>query len=149
MATFDEVSVVVDKVFAARHLLDQAISRLQSEDYLSAIVLGGTAEDLFEGMLKQRGAQSNASRLQLAEAFLKVYRHMFPGEPQPSPQEAVGIMRETFNWLRHADRDEVQTRRLNLRAEAVALCTRAIDNLWALVGEEHPASRGLGYPVNR
>lgn len=149
MATFDEASVVVEKNSAARHLLDQAVCRLQSGDYLSAIVLGGTAEDLLEGLLRQRGAEAAASRPQLAGAFLKVFRHMFPGEPQPSPRDAIGIMRETFNWLRHADRDEAQARRLNLKAEAVALCTRAIDNLWALEGEEHPASRDLGFPVGR
>lgn len=56
-------------------------------------------------------------------------------------------MRETFNWLRPADRNEAQAHRLDLRAEAIALCTCAIDNLWTLTGEEHPGSRQLGYPV--
>lgn len=147
MATFDETSVIVEKLSAARHLLDQAVVRLQAGDYLSAIVLGGTAEDLLEGLLSQRGSKQEASRPQLSEAIPKVFHHLFPGEPAPSPQDAVALMRETFNWLRHADRDEVQTRRLNLRAEAVALSTRAIDNLWTLTGEEHPASQQLGYPV--
>jgi len=147
MPTFDESSVVVEKLAAARHLLDQALERLQSSDFLCAIVLGGTAEDLYEGMLAQRGAKQAASRPQLGHAIPKVFHHLFPGEATPSAQEAVAFMRETFNWLRHADRDEAQVRRLNLRAEAVALCTRAIDNLWTLTGEQHPAARQLGYPV--
>jgi hypothetical protein len=147
MATFDETSVVVEKLAAARHLLDRAIERLQAADYLSAIVLGGTAEDLFEGFLTQRGTKDAASRPQLGEAIPRVFNHLFPGDPAPTPQEAIAFMRETFNWLRHADRDEAQTRRLNLKSEAVALCTRAIDNLWELTGDEHPLSRALGYPV--
>ena len=147
MTTFDETSVVVEKLAAARHLLDQAVLRLHAADYLSAIVLGGTAEDLLEGLLGQRGSKQAASRPQLSEAIPKVFRHLFPGEPPPSPEDATAFMREAFNWLRHADRNEAQARRLNLRSEAVALCARAIDNLWTLTGEEHPASRQLGYPV--
>ena len=79
MATFDETSVVVDKLSAARHLLDHAIERLQSADYLCAIVLAGTAEDLVEGLLTQRGARHTASRPQLGEAIPKVFHYLFPG----------------------------------------------------------------------
>lgn len=115
MTTFDETSVVVEKLSAARHLPDQAAFRLQAADYLSAIVHGGTAEDILEGLLGQRGLRQDASRPQLSEAFLKVFRYLFPGEPTPSSQDAVALMQEAFNWLRYADRDEAQTRRLNLR----------------------------------
>lgn len=148
MATFDESSAVVEKAVAARHLLDRAIEALRAGDHLSAIVLGGTAEDLFEGMLKQRGRQPVASRQQLVKAVPAVFKHLFPGELQLSEDDAYNLIRHTFNWLRHADKvGEPQTKRLNLRAEAVALCMRAVDNLWELTGEEHPAARELGYPV--
>jgi hypothetical protein len=149
MATFDETSAVVEKLGAARHLLDRAIECLQIGDYLSTIVLGGTAEDVFEGLLHQRGERRAASRSQLAEAIPKVFGHLFPGEPPPTEKDAIAFMREAFNWLRHANRDEAQSRRLNLRAEAVSICTRAIDNLWTLTGEEHPASKRLGYPLGK
>lgn len=147
MPTFDQTSVLVEKHAVARHLLDQAIERLLAADYLSAIVLGGTAEDLLEGLLKRKGVHGSASRQQAADALHKVFLHLFPDEPQPTPKDAVAVMREAFNWLRHSDRDEAQTRRLNLRAEAVAVCMRAIDNLCELTGEEHYASHVLGYPV--
>lgn len=147
MATFDECSIVVDKLSAARQLLDSAIEHLEAGGYLEAIVLGGSAEDVLEGLMRQQGKRHAASRQQLVAAMTKVFRHLFPGEHAPSEREAVDFMREAFNWLRHADRDESQRRRLNLKAEAIALCTRAIDNLWSLTGEEHPSSGRLGYPV--
>ncbi len=64
MAAFDESPVVIDKLSAARHLLDQAVVQLQAADYLSAIILGGTAEDLLEGS----SASADRSRLRLARS---------------------------------------------------------------------------------
>lgn len=149
MGTFDEGSVVVEKFEVAKQLLDRALEELESGSALVAVVLGGTAEDLFEGMLHQRQIKHSSSRQQLAVAMPKVFAQFFPGESPPSERDAVEVMREAFNWLRHADRMEAQARRLNLKAEALAVCMRAIDNLWELTGQEHPAAARLGFPVGR
>ncbi|WP_431274458.1 hypothetical protein ACQ858_20975 [Variovorax ureilyticus] len=136
----------ISKLEAAEQLLNTALRLLIDErDYVSAIVLAGSAEDLFQGMLEKKDLPS--SRAQLASATLTMHGFLYPEEHPPKDREAFDMMRSAYNWLRHADKDDGFERRLDWKKEAVHIAMRAIDNLYALTGKDHPRRPELGYPL--
>lgn len=138
----------VNKLGAALHLLDSAISMLlDRSDYLSAIVLAGAAEDLLQGQLARGNRSDSASRAQLAKGTQAIHKHFFPDAPALKDKDAFDLMRDVYNWLRHDDRDDAFERRLDWRQEAIHACMRAVDNQFEVTGSAHPRMNELGYPV--
>lgn len=133
----------IDKFEAARTVLDRALALLLDQgDYVSAIVLAGSAEDVLQDLLKRFGAKG--ARSQFVEPVIRLHRQMYPGEPPMTENGVHSVIRLVFNWLRHADSNrEPPEITVDLRAEATIAAMRAVDNFWSLTRTHHPREQEL------
>jgi len=124
------METTITKLEAAQTLLDRALTVfLDHDDYVSTIVLAGAAEDVLEGLLHQAGEGKNSSRNQFADATAKMVAKVDKSRDPISPGFAVKMMRDMYNWLRHAnDPKEPQTAQSDLDEEAQWMIIRATDN---------------------
>lgn len=138
---FSEVS----KRGVADHLLEAAVAALlDRSDALSAIVLGGSAEDVYQGLLKLQDDKGPSAREELAKDVIAIAGALYPDEPAMTDRRAFDAIRGTFNWLRHNDRaEDQQTRVINATLEAAAIVERAMFNQHLLSGREHPRMQEL------
>ena len=124
---------VFTKLKAADALLDSAVAALVDQrDYLAAIVLAGSAEDVFQGCLQREGRLQDSVRSYLV-------RHMILHEsPDEAPLSPYKFVREVFNWLRHNDlNEEPQTFGFDAEAEAFMAVEQALVNRHVLDGTLH------------
>lgn len=98
------MNTTISKVEAATQLLDRALDLfLDEQAFVPAIVLAGSAEDVFHGYLVRSGKEP--ARTNSARNASRISRHLAPAAP-PIPEKVfVQRMRDPFNWLRHADDD--------------------------------------------
>lgn len=133
----------IDKVHASRVMLDRALALLLDEgDYISAIVLAGSAEDVLHDLLERFGAKG--ARSEFVEPVQRLYRQMHPDDPPLTDGNVHSIIRLTFNWLRHASSNkEPPEIEIDLRADATMAAMRAVDNFWNMTRTEHPRKQEL------
>jgi hypothetical protein len=131
---------LVNKAGAAEHFLNEAMTALlDRDDRLTAIVLAGAAEDVYQGLLKLSDRSSEAARAMLVAALRDFVALEDPGAPPMADGEGHSAMRGTYNWLRHHDGtvEEPMDRRLDYRLEAAAVIERAVVNQFAVSSVEH------------
>ena len=133
----------ITKLEAARALLDCSLELLLDRgDYVSAIVLAGSAEDVMQGLLVARGVVG--ARAQLIEPAKRLLKANDPDAAVPSDSRFHSFIREVFNWLRHNDREgEPQAITVDLQNEAIMCAMRAMDNFWSLTQSHHPREQEL------
>lgn len=135
------MQTTITKVDVARALVDRALVMLLDEaDYISAIVLAGSAEDVMQGLLNRERGEEGA-RESLVAAALKLLNP--PNNPRLTSERLHRVVRGAFTWLRHADRDEPQSITVDLRFEAFDVTDRALENFIKLTGESHSRDREL------
>lgn len=136
----------LSKLEAAEHLLDRSVEAyLDRGDAISAIVLGGAAEDIYIGLLKRDGQGIPSSRAEMAEHVIATASHLFPGMKPLATGEAHAAIRSAFNWLRHNDpsKDDPQDRTIDEVIEAISIIERAMENRLRLTGRDHPRRQEL------
>jgi hypothetical protein len=129
------------KVDAAKRLLDRGMELfLDDGDDLSALVLGGSAEDILEGLLvRQRNGQTPARRQMAKDAATALGFDQHSHGWKAVVEDMWRYLRREFNWTRHADRlDDPMTLKADWHDEALWALDRASENLQMLTGEEHP-----------
>lgn len=133
------MEISISKLQAAGHLLDRAIELyLDKRDYISAIVLAGSAEDLMQGILVLQGRSNEAARAQMVAAAQGIAQKIMPGEAV-SEKDTIALMRGMFNWLRHSDKkDDPLQVAWHLDIEAETILFRALQN-WDLLKGPEPA----------
>jgi len=132
--------VTVTKIDAAVALLNRAIAVfLDHADYLSAVVLGGSAEDVLQGLLARGGHGAQSARAHMAVSAKRIAESLDPSGGPVSEKDAVNLMRGLFNWLRHADSPtEPSSIDWHTDIEARVTIYRALHNLDALGGPNPP-----------
>lgn len=123
----------VTKLEAARVLLDRSLEMLLDRgDYISAIVLAGSAEDVMHEILKAKGLEDVTARGSLVRPTIELHKRQYPDAPVPKSGDVHAFMRKVFNWLRHANRDEPHRLTEDLRSEASMCAMRAMENFYTL-----------------
>ncbi|MDG0856360.1 hypothetical protein [Roseateles puraquae] len=135
----------VTKRQVADHLLDAAaVALLDQSDPITAIVLGGSAEDIYWGLLERERPGAEPAREEIARHVIEVTAALFPNDQRMTLKAARNAIRSTFNWLRHNDDpDEAQSREWDAQQEAAAIVERAMENLFRLTGSDHPRYQEL------
>lgn len=124
-------STTITKEKAASQLLHSAIDAfLDRQDFLAALVLGGAAEDVLEGVLARRGRPS--SRDELLELA-----HAVDGSARPQRKSPFyKLSRSAYNWPRHNDDpDDPQEVTEDWQSAAAEVLGRAAVNLVRVTGE--------------
>jgi len=139
------METTVTKLDAAWHLLDAAlVALLDRNDSMSAIVLGGAAEDIFVGLLKLEGREGEGARQEMIPHIRAFLARDTPDAPVLRDGEGHDTLRRTFNWLRHSDRaDDPAEWTLDFELEAAAVVERAVVNASRLTGTDHPRWQDL------
>ncbi len=135
--------VTITKIQAADALLDRAVELLlDKRDFIAAIVLGGSADDILQGLLEKQGKTGTSAREQLIP-HLRAWAAKFDlaGEPSLTDGQGHSLLRHVFDWLRHADKgDDSDPAEFDLEGEAVGVIERAIENRHTL-GKLHRRAR--------
>ena len=101
------MEITVSKIEAAGVLLNRAIDvYLDDRDFISSIVLAGSAEDLLQGLLKRADRLGDSARSQMVAAAQGIARSIDPAGEIVSETDTFNLMRGMFNWLRHGDRKD-------------------------------------------
>jgi hypothetical protein len=130
---------VITKTQAADSLLNAAVEMLlDRQDYISAIVLAGAAEDLLQGKLTRLGKGASAARPQMVPTVVAFAKKI---GGTANEREAFGMLRATYNWLRHDDRTDPENWEVDLRVEAIVTVQRAMSNRYLIDGTDHPRAR--------
>ena len=129
----------ITKLEAARRLCDAAVvALLDQREPLSAIVLGGSAEDVLAGLIAMQVPAWPTAREQMVRAMRQLVNLESPPRAL-SDKDGHGLLRTVFNWLRHSDRPgDPPTCEADFDAEAVEVVDRALTNLFLLTGTDHP-----------
>lgn len=123
-------STTITKDQAASQLLHSAIDAfLDRQDFLAALVLGGAAEDVLEGVLARRGRPSSRDELlNLA--------HAVDGSARSRRSPFYTLSRSAYNWPRHNDDpDDPQEVTEDWQSAAAEVLGRAAVNLVRVTGE--------------
>jgi hypothetical protein len=120
---------VTSKTHAGLTLLNRAIDLyIDHQDYLSALVLAGAAEDIFHGHLVRLGKET--ARQNMATAAVKIAKRLDPSGKPRSERNMIDAMRWPFNWPRHNDReDDPEEVELDWEEEAWQVLNRAISDM--------------------
>jgi len=132
--------MILTKVHAAEHLLDAAIEALlDRNDPVTAIVLAGSAEDVFQGLLKLQRREHEAARAQLLPHLRAFIAREDPSATPLADNTVFNMMRSTFTWLRHADheREPLEIDR-DLHTEALLVLYRAAENGYSVTETAPP-----------
>ncbi len=132
------MTTTITKRQAAVRMLEQALNLfLDERDFTSAIVLAGSAEDVFHAHLVREGVEP--ARENFARVASRLSGQLSPKSAAVPEKAIVTRMRDPFNWLRHADNPaDSETATWDLEEEAVDLLERAIENMRLLLGS-YPA----------
>lgn len=125
---------------AAEQLLDQALAALlDRDDAIAAIVLSGSAENIFCGLLKLKRPTLKCAEADIIPVVRDFVMYEDPASAPISDKSAHDAIASTFNWLRHNDREgELQEQRRDFHLEAAGVIERACENAFRLTGLDHP-----------
>ena len=131
----EDRSITLSKLEVAEHQLNAAIRLyLDHDDFVSAITLAGTAEEILGKLLEKQGRKHSVS--EFAETCVAVGRNLF--DEEWTTKHFVEMQTFFRNGLKHLTDGEPIT---VPRAAAEEIIGRAVDNLWSLEGRETPEAR--------